>query len=63
MNFQHFGGYHESDLAIRAFSHLHLVGAGVIDMGVIGILPIIPRNHTLPPKINENRVTTMIKEN
>ena len=28
------------DHAIRAFSHMHLVGAGVIDLGVLGILPL-----------------------
>ena len=39
--FQHFGGYHCSDPQLRAFSHLHLVGAGVMDLGVLGILPII----------------------
>lgn len=38
-NFQHFGGYSDSDHYLRAFSHLHLVGAGVIDMGIFGILP------------------------
>jgi hypothetical protein len=40
LNFQHFGGYSTSDLYIRAFSHMHLVGAGVIDMGIFGILPL-----------------------
>ena len=39
MPFQHFGGYDNSDKAVRAFSHMHLVGAGVIDMGIFGILP------------------------
>ena len=37
--FQHFGGYSNADHSLRAFSHLHLVGAGVIDMGIFGILP------------------------
>jgi len=39
LNFNHFGGYSAQDLYIRAFSHMHLVGAGVIDMGIFGILP------------------------
>ena len=37
--FQHFGGYNDADHYLRAFSHMHLVGAGVIDMGIFGILP------------------------
>jgi hypothetical protein len=28
------------DHAIKALSHMHLVGAGVIDLGVLGILPM-----------------------
>jgi len=39
MNFQHYGGYSDADNHIRGFSHMHLVGAGVIDMGIIGVLP------------------------
>jgi hypothetical protein len=39
LNFQHFGGYSDADRYLRAFSHMHLVGAGVIDMGIFGILP------------------------
>lgn len=42
--FQHYGGYHDSDHGMRAFSHMHLVGAGIIDMGVFGFLPVIPKN-------------------
>jgi hypothetical protein len=30
---------------------MHLVGAGVIDMGVFGVLPIIPKNPSLPPTV------------
>lgn len=37
--FQHFGGYSQADHYVQAFSHMHLVGAGVIDMGVLGVLP------------------------
>lgn len=39
-SFQHFGGYSDADHAVRAFSHMHLVGAGEIDMGVFGVLPM-----------------------
>lgn len=49
--FQHFGGYSDNDHAIRAFSHMHLVGAGVQDMGVYGVLPKIVKNPTTAPKI------------
>jgi hypothetical protein len=28
------------DHAIRAISHMHLVGAGVADLGILGILPV-----------------------
>jgi putative alpha-1,2-mannosidase len=38
-DFQHFGGYHTSDSYIRAFSHMRLVGAGVLDLGIFGLLP------------------------
>ena len=36
----HFGGYSDMDHSIRAISHMHLVGAGVADLGVLGILPV-----------------------
>lgn len=39
LKFQHFGGYNDADRYLRAFSHMHLVGAGDIDMGNFGILP------------------------
>ena len=38
--FQHFGGYNTADHYLRAFSHMHLVGAGVMDMGIFGVLPL-----------------------
>lgn len=38
--FQHFGGYSDADRYIRGFSHMHLVGAGVQDLGIFGVLPI-----------------------
>ena len=40
LSFQHFGGYTHSDNRLRAFSHTHLVGAGVGDYGNFGIVPI-----------------------
>lgn len=36
---QHFSGYFYQDDTIRAFSHNHLVGAGVNDLGVVGVMP------------------------
>lgn len=36
----HFGGYSDMDHAVSAFSHMHLVGAGVADLGILGILPV-----------------------
>eukprot|EP01080_Neovahlkampfia_damariscottae_P006430 gene6430-10438_t len=37
---EHFGGYHYNDTYIRCFSHTHLVGAGIVDYGNIGVMPI-----------------------
>ena len=36
----HFGGYSDMDHSIRAVSHMHLVGAGVADLGILGMLPV-----------------------
>ncbi len=36
------------DHAVRAFSHMHLVGAGVADLGVLGILPVKKRKLKIP---------------
>ncbi len=38
--FEHFGGYQYSDNEIRVFSHLHTQGAGVLDMGILSVLPV-----------------------
>ena len=38
--FQHYGGYSFGDYNLRAFSHMHLVGAGVLDLGTFGVLPV-----------------------
>ena len=35
----HYGGYWYEDTHIRAFSHTHLVGAGVGDWGNLGVMP------------------------
>ena len=53
-NFQHYGGYSTADHAVKAFSHMHLVGAGVIDLGVLGVLPTISSNEDKVPKIPDN---------
>lgn len=37
---RHPGGYHHDDTHIRRFSHLHTVGAGVLDYGNLGLLPV-----------------------
>lgn len=44
ISFRHFSGYNAYDDTIRAFSHTHLVGAGVDDLGNFGIMPV--RLHT-----------------
>ena len=36
----HYGGYWFSDTHIRAFSHTHLVGAGVADLGNVGVMAV-----------------------
>jgi len=36
----HYGGYWYEDTHVRAFSHTHLVGAGVGDWGNIGVMPL-----------------------
>jgi len=39
ISWRHFSGYHYQDTHIRAFSHLHLVGGGVNDLGSVGVMP------------------------
>ena len=56
--FQHFGGYSDNDHSIRAFSHMHLVGAGVQDLGVYGVLPQIVPKSSSHPKIPSPNLTT-----
>jgi hypothetical protein len=33
------GGYYYNDGWIRAISHTHMVGSGVVDYGTIGVMP------------------------
>lgn len=40
LSFRHFSGYNSLDDQIRGFSHTHLVGAGVDDLGTFGIMPV-----------------------
>lgn len=40
LSWQHYGGYYFDDNSIDAFSHTHLVGAGVGDWGNIGVMPV-----------------------
>jgi len=49
MEFQHYGGYSDADHFLRAFSHMHLVGAGVLDLGIFGILPQKGSSDKKPP--------------
>jgi putative alpha-1,2-mannosidase len=37
--FNHFGGYYYPDEYIRVFSHTHMVGAGALDLGTVGVMP------------------------
>lgn len=40
MTWRHFSGYNYQDHTIRAFSHTHLVGGGVNDLGSVGVMPL-----------------------
>ena len=51
-NFQHFGGY--------STAHLHLVGAGVIDLGIFGVLPT--KGHDKKPTIPGDNKVLFFKE-
>jgi predicted alpha-1,2-mannosidase len=41
MSYRHFSGYNANDKIIRGFSHTHLVGGGVNDLGNFGIMPTV----------------------
>jgi len=38
---RHASGYNWADTFVRAFSHTRLVGAGVIDLGNVGVMPLM----------------------
>jgi predicted alpha-1,2-mannosidase len=40
IEYRHFSGYNYLDDQVRAFSHTHLVGAGINDLGSFGVMPI-----------------------
>jgi putative alpha-1,2-mannosidase len=58
--FQHFGGYNTADRYLRAFSHMHLVGAGVQDMGIFGVLPT--KSNGKKPSIPKDPLILFYKE-
>jgi len=39
IEFQHFSGYYAEDDIVQAFTHLHLHGAGVADLGILAVMP------------------------
>ena len=41
MSYRHFSGYNANDKIIRGFSHTHLVGGGVNDLGNFGVMPTV----------------------
>lgn len=41
MSYRHFSGYNYNDKIVRGFSHTHLVGGGVNDLGNFGIMPTV----------------------
>lgn len=53
IGFRHFSGYNYADKYIRAFSHTHLVGAGVNDLGNFGIMPFNKESATMKSDIQE----------
>ena len=55
--FDHYGGYNFEDNQIRAFSHTHLVGAGVGDFGNFGFMPLVT-SQKLPDSELQNILTT-----
>jgi hypothetical protein len=40
IEFNHFAGYYYYDNHINMFSHVHVVGAGDVDYGLMGLIPI-----------------------
>ena len=54
--FNHYGGYHYKDKSIVAFSHTHLVGAGVGDLGNFGLIPFATSNKNLSTLIKHHNL-------
>lgn len=44
----HFGGYHHDDDLIRGFTHNHMVGSGVVDLGLVSVMPVVDRPWPVP---------------
>lgn len=40
LTYRHFSGYNYQDKLIRGFSHTHLVGAGINNLGNFGLMPV-----------------------
>lgn len=41
VSWRHASGYNWADTFVRAFSHTRLVGAGVVDLGNVGVMPLM----------------------
>ena len=52
------GGYSYCDSEVAAFSHTHLVGAGVTDLGNVGVIPVVnftaARSRCFQPTVDGN---------
>ena len=48
ISYRHFSGYNPQDDKIRAFSHTHLVGAGINNLGNFGLMPVRRQLTSLP---------------
>src|SRR5690348_9320345 len=48
----HSSGYDFNDDKIRAFSHNHVVGAGVTDLGILGIMPFSNKDRELTSAVD-----------
>lgn len=55
--FEHYGGYSYGDNKIAAFSHTHLVGAGVGDLGNFGLMPFATSNSDLSTVVKDHLVS------
>ncbi len=55
--FDHYGGYSFGDNTVRAFSHTHLVGAGVGDLGNFGLIPFAISSSNLSSLVSHHSVS------